>query len=149
MHANYQDIISRIPEAPKWWDENAVPRYEDFSPAMLANIYAEECALIEITCQGCGQKFHVSMSQSRWQTEHEGVSLLDMIKSRDLHYGDPPHTDCCAAGPTMNSEPRLVLQFWQRNFTNMMSWERHREFEYDITPEWAAPQINILSPFGK
>lgn len=38
MHASYSDITDRLGE-PQWWDENAVPRYCEFEPARVANIY--------------------------------------------------------------------------------------------------------------
>jgi hypothetical protein len=53
MHNYYKDIISKIPEEPQWFDEEAVPRYCPFTPDKLANIYADECALVLIQCQGC------------------------------------------------------------------------------------------------
>jgi len=36
---SYDDIRSRIKDAIRWWDDNGVPRYCDFSP--------EECGVYE------------------------------------------------------------------------------------------------------
>jgi hypothetical protein len=61
------------------------------------------------------RKFHVALSP---------VNLCDgtiaeAIRSRALHYGDPPRHDgdrqACAAGASMNSEPRRVIEYWHRH----------------------------------
>lgn len=64
MHSEYDDIKSRIPEPPAWYDENGCPRYGAFTPMMLSDIYADECVLLEIGCQGCALTFHVAISSS-------------------------------------------------------------------------------------
>lgn len=64
MLHDYYDIRKRIDAEPKWWDENGVPRYDEFCPGDIANIYAEECALVLITCQNCVHEFKVAFSQS-------------------------------------------------------------------------------------
>jgi hypothetical protein len=51
MFNDYSDITERIAEPPKWWDEHGVPRYADYDPWRVANIYAEETALVEAACQ--------------------------------------------------------------------------------------------------
>lgn len=149
MHESYEDIRAKIPESPQWFDENAVPRYCNFEPRRCANIYADEAALAEITCQGCGQRFCVAFSQDRMtEFKRGGKSLADDIRAKELHYGDPPNIGCCAAGPTMNSEPRRVLEYWHRNnpeyvrdgiVTNVVSymeWRRDSSLEVDIRPDW-------------
>jgi len=45
MLQHYEDILSRIAEPPRWFDEQGVPRYCEFAPHCIANIYADECAL--------------------------------------------------------------------------------------------------------
>ena len=45
MHQHYKDILDRIDEAPTWFDDYGVPRFGDFSPSRLGNIYAYEAAL--------------------------------------------------------------------------------------------------------
>ena len=64
------------------------------------------------------------------------------IVACDLHYGDPPNSQCCAAGPTMNSEPHRVVEFWKRRSFNEtwkpheLLWERDHSLETDIRPDW-------------
>lgn len=135
MNLNYRDILSRIAEPPQWFDESAVPRFVAFSPSEVADIYADEVVLAEIACQSCARAFHVAFSsspQSRMRAK-DVRRLSEEIKDHNLHYGDPPNVDCCAAGPTMNSEPKRVLEYWMReNF----EWVRKPVFEVDIEPEW-------------
>ena len=33
------------------------------------------------------------------------ASLASRVADGTIHYGDPPNAECCASGPTMNSEP--------------------------------------------
>jgi hypothetical protein len=42
MLQHYEDILSRIAEPPRGFDEHGVPRYCDFAPHRIANIYARE-----------------------------------------------------------------------------------------------------------
>lgn len=156
MHNAYQDIRTLTTEEPQWWDERAVPRYCAFSPQHIANIYAEEAVLMLVTCQGCGREFRVAMSQDVLERHggrtiapgdpismaldavdadaHRGSTLAELISKRELHYGDPPNSDCCASGPTMNSEPRRVIEYWSSRRGN--TWVRDPELEIDITPDW-------------
>ena len=137
MNHHYRDIRSRIHEAPKWWDENAVPRYCDFAPNESANIYAREVLLLEIQCQGCGAHFDVAMSHGDLEIGwgEDGKAWARAYKSfadrlRELHYGDPPNAGCCAAGPTMNSIPLRVLEFWHA--PKVGNWQRRPECEVRI-----------------
>lgn len=122
MHTYYADILDRIPEPPKWFDEHAVPRYCDFSPRELANIYANEAALVLIRCQACNSEFQVAFSEVNtrdllWNAEKKKVkTIADLIVERRLHYGDPPNMRCCDAGPTMNSVPVRVVEYWYKPF---------------------------------
>ena len=59
----YDDILSRISEKALWFDEYAVPRDCGFSPGKLANIYAGEAVLAEVTCQVCKSAFRVTFSE--------------------------------------------------------------------------------------
>lgn len=52
MFACYHDIMSKL-GCPLWFDENAVPRYCEFHPHYLANIYADEAVLLHVGCQVC------------------------------------------------------------------------------------------------
>lgn len=125
----YKDIIDPLGE-PKWFDEAGVPRYCEFDPNEGANIYARQICLMEIQCQGCGRPFRVSLSHSRF----DGIrtSLEDAVKDNTVHYGDPPNVVCCAAGPTMNSVPRRVLEFWDREHPPV----RRPELEVEIKCDW-------------
>jgi hypothetical protein len=143
MNTYYGDILSRIPEPPLWWDEVAVPRFCEFSPQEVANIYASYAVLALVTCQGCGTEYRVAFSQGsmdRYLGRDEAgeirwaPTLDEAVLEKGLHYGDPPNGNCCCAGPTMNSEPRRVLEFWKR--AGGMEWERDAAFEVDIEPEW-------------
>ena len=141
MNHHYADIRTRLGE-PTWFDEHAVPRYCSFAPAHLANIYADEAALVEIECQSCSMQFEVAFSWSLCDAVMPPFSwdsplpcLAWQIVDRSLHYGDPPNVRCCPAGPTMNSVPRRVRQYWRsRHFT----WERVGEREIPLDD--AVPQ---------
>lgn len=132
MHHHYGDITNRIAEPPKWWDEHGVPRYNDFAPREVSDIYAHSIVFMEIACQNCDTRFHVAMSQNQLhQLIHEFPPLLDDIDA--LHYGDPPNYGCCPAGPTMNSVPVRVIEAWKKEF---LDWERVPELERDIKCDW-------------
>lgn len=114
MHADYADIIERLGE-PIWYDEYAVPRYCRFEPKRVANIYAKECALVEILCQSCHRPFAVAFS---WIIDdyEDGV-----LRPGRYEYGDPPRHDAdewglaCAGGDTMSSDSVRVIEFWRRD----------------------------------
>jgi hypothetical protein len=99
VYQSYDDILSRIAEEPVWFDEHAVPRYCKFAPDNLANIYAGEAALAEVTCQVCKRLFRVAFSRSG--------TIADAIRSRTLHFGEHPNVKCCG-NAHMNSEPRIL-----------------------------------------
>lgn len=133
MHHHYRDITSRIDEAPSWWDENGVPRYGEFEPNASANIYARQVALLLIGCQGCGTEFRVCMTSGDYLDDKP---LSERITDDTIHYGDPPNANCCPAGPTMNSVPRRVLEFWEDNPREGTT--RRPEFEVDVDCGWDA-----------
>src|SRR3989304_6539495 len=116
MHEGYEDIISRIPEPPSWWDQNGTPRYGKFHPSACPDIYSNEVVLLGIACQDCAREFEVEMHSSLWSTFHP-------VK---LHYGDPPRHGC--VGDTMNCEDLAVLQVWHRPYETH-EWERRPELE--------------------
>lgn len=134
MKHSYDDITSRIEEKPAWWDEHGVPRYGEFEPGAVPDIYAREAVLFLVECQCCRREFHVCKT-SRSRTPERDVPLLQaQIGKRWLEYGDPPNVGCCPAGATMNSVTRRVLQYWSRSDGE---WKRNPEFEVDdITPSW-------------
>lgn len=168
MNHSYEDIRSRIDEEPRWFDEDAVPRYCAFSPRETANIYADEVVLAEIACQGCGRPFHVCFSSNRLGqyrrafsiASHEAMnagrvltsedvaakldacSLAHAIETDELHYGDPPNVFCCPAGPTMNSVPVRVIEYWRQEKpegARLSEWVRVAELERALDPEWMRP----------
>lgn len=118
MHARYNDIISRIPEAPKWYDQNGVPRYDNFSPDYCPNIYSDGVVLLRIACQHCDRQFDVEMHSD---------SFAPIKHPQKLHYGDPPSHGC--VGDTMNCEDIAVLQVWYRK---KLDWKREKKFEGPI-----------------
>jgi len=139
MYQPYEDILSRLGE-PKWWDENGVPRYEDFEPALCADIYAVFAALLEITCQGCGRPLPVSAAWSvcedaLWDKDGKNPLPVEGLPDKEgsgcFGYGDAPwHThesggQC--SGTTMSTGVTAVLQFWERASTD---WERKPVYEH-------------------
>lgn len=134
MNHDYADIRNKIDESPRWFDERAVPRYVDFAPAHLANIYASECVLMEIRCQACHRSFEVAMSYAPSDDIREPPRGPLSLRVPFLHYGDPPNVGCCAMGLSMNSEPQRVLQFWR---TENWEWRRVPELEISIEADWA------------
>lgn len=141
MNHSYEDIRSRINEPPQWFDESAVPRYVPFEPDHLSNIYAREAALVEIACQACATRFKVAFSRCTMDDVREiGAGrkprlLADAITEKTIHYGDPPNVHCCAAGPTMNSDPLRVLEYWRRDDTTDHEWSRNQALEIDVSDE--------------
>jgi hypothetical protein len=111
VYGSYDDILSRIGSPPVWFDEHAVPRYCTFEPVRSPNIHIGEIALVEITCQNCGHVFHVAFSRLNMPSG----TIAEAIRMKTLHYGDPPNVWCCSAGPSMNSIPRRVLEYWHRH----------------------------------
>lgn len=147
MHHHYEDIRNRIKEAPVWFDEHGVPRYDPFLPTGAADIYADEVALVEIACQNCGTRFMVVFSENAFDRFTEKtVALADAVRSRWLHYGDPPNTGCCAVGPTMNCEDLRVVEYWRRS-KGVFNFERVPELEIrlDEAPE---PTAECERPAG-
>lgn len=137
MFRHYEDILSRIAEPPRWFDELGVPRYCEFAPGQIADIYARECALLAIECQSCRHPFLVAVNQatanqrdlSRMRGQTSGRDLASIIRSHDIHYGDPPNVGCCEEGLTQNTIPRRVVEYWRRVGRG---WERDRSLEIEI-----------------
>ena len=122
MLQHYEDILSRIAEPPRWFDEQGVPRYCEFAPDRIANIHAQECALLAIECQSCGRPFIVALDAGtanhnvirRPGQEREWRSLADIIRSHQIEYRDPPNVACCGVGAMQTSTTRRVLEYWER-----------------------------------
>ena len=131
MNHHYGDIRRLSSTPPIWFDENAVPRFCEFSPDEGADIYAKEIVLLRVDCQDCGHQFRVAMSWNETSQILRGFAPLSKnIKS--LHYGDPPNIECCPSGPTMNSEPRRTIEFWRREHGD---WARVPELEGVVLDE--------------
>jgi hypothetical protein len=117
----YEDIVKKL-GPPVWWDEHGAPHYAPFSPEMLG-VYTQECALVEIGCQACPERFLVAFAWNPWGGCARCMSLHDNLTPesvKGLHYGDPPRHespsdkgDC--VGVTMNCEDFRVLEFWRRH----------------------------------
>ena len=124
MTGNYEDITSRIKEAPAWYDMHGAPRYGEFKPKICPDIYARWVALLRIQCQMCRRQFDVEMHGSIW----DGL----FPNPKKLHYGDPPvhrvnGEACMCAGSTPNCGDLLVLDAWGENANGR--WVRHPELE--------------------
>lgn len=139
MKHHYTDILSRIAEPPTWFDENGTPRYGAFHPSALPDIYAREACLLLIRCQNCGTEFQVGMSWSQSDAVlRKQPSLRSLIESGEIHYGDPPNMHCCPSGPTMNSVPVRVLEFWESDCRADNWWLRVKgsPLECEIKCDW-------------
>lgn len=134
MNNRYDDIRALTTAKPTWWDENAVPRYCPFSPGAVADIYCDEAVLFEIQCQNCRTSFEVCLTNSAL-SRGGGPSLADLIRVNELEYADPPNIDCCLAGPTMNSIPIRVLEYWRQD-DPLHDWERDPSLEVKLVCDW-------------
>jgi len=135
MKHYYEDILKLTKREPIWFDENAVPRYCEFSPKVIADIYADECSLVLIQCQSCHTEFKVAFSDEKFSirkmiTEsfvgRKLSTLAESIRGHQIHYGDPPNMRCCPAGNTMNCDDIKVLEYWRRS---KFGWKRIRKLE--------------------
>jgi hypothetical protein len=90
-------------------------------------------ALLLIECQACREEFRVAMSYyGLIDVIKKNASLSDRIKNGSIHDGDPPNY-CCAAGPSMNSIPVCVLEFWRKD---SFDFQRDTKLEIPLTPFW-------------
>jgi len=123
MYNYLADIIDKLGE-PIWWDsEAAIPRYCEFHPDEMNNIYAREAALILIECQNCGHRFKISEDHDMIDIIKGSKPLSEHLKNGyTLGYADPPNIRCCDAGPTMTSNVLRVLEFWKKDDT--FEWYR-------------------------
>jgi hypothetical protein len=134
MKFSYDDIRNRIAEEPKWWDEDGVPRYNDFNPRDTGR-YGLATVLFLIKCQRCARQFTVAQTYSQLDRAKHMATLREQIEGHTLHYGDPPNVYCCPAGPSMNSVPMKTLEYWERD--DRHQWTRVAELEgVDLTPDW-------------
>ena len=133
MLPDYADIRKRIDEDPLWYDEHGVPRYDPFRPSMLG-IYDDLAILMVIECQSCGTPFKVGLGKQRALERAFGsdASLPTEHGVGSWHYGDPPR-GCCAAGATMNSVPRRVLEAWKRKGVDWVRVPEHEHVYYGFS----------------
>jgi len=160
MHRCYRDILDRVSDPVLWFDEVAVPRFEPFSPALTANIYADEAVLVRIECQGCAHAFDVAFTSPAASRPiapddtcfRRHPMLCDYIVAGQLHYGDPPNIECCDAGASMNSVPRIVLEYWYKPYAmgegKGCSWPSGLNLDNPTHRDWARRGNVILSPDG-
>lgn len=126
MKQNYDDIISRISEAPKWFDEHGTPRYDEFRPWLVGNIYAREVVLALICCPHCRRIFMIAISAEH---EDDKLPLASRIAEKELWYRDPPNVGCCASGPSTNSVTLQVVEYWKRDRDSRTGWRRDPALE--------------------
>ena len=143
MFTEYSDILDKIPEPPRWWDEHRVPRYIEFAPHRVADIYADEAALAEIACFGCLTIYKLACSSLDFEAhERTGLPLAAAIRRGDLQLWDPPNPGCCRDGPSTGCYNLKILQYWCRR-NDGRNWTRDPSLEVDL-PEsktWrGAPQ---------
>jgi hypothetical protein len=133
MKCNYSDILDNVKTSagvnvqPKWWDEFGVPRFCEFHPDLVANIYAREVLLGEIACQSCNAKFIVAFSCGAYDEVQLSDSIKIWLETNDefaIMYGDPPNINCCDAGPTMNSCFVKHIEFWKNTKDTNYKWEK-------------------------
>lgn len=121
MKTNYFDILDSVKEEPYWWDENGVPRFVEFKPEHMANIYANKVKLVRICCQHCKREYDVCMSLSRLDSPHRFDANI---------YGDPPNIGCCPGGPSSSSISIKILQYWE--FDTGKNWIKKISKEIDL-----------------
>lgn len=132
MLYSYRDILSKLAEAPQWYDEYGVPRFCEFHPDELANIYAVKAALLRISCQCCGREFLVANSIDRfseWRlTNNPSKPNASFVGS--LGWGDPPcygsNGECNCSGATMSCDFLAIEQYWHRE---EFEWHRVQGME--------------------
>lgn len=158
MHQHYHDILALTDRKPVWWQEGGIPRFCEFAPQELPDIYADEAAILLIKCQACGEKFYVSMSTNqstrfgtalrnangnneRALAAQDKYSIAARIRAGTLHWGDPPNIDCCASGASMTSELIQVVEYHRRrdpiyceggvvkDYEAYTSWRRNPDLE--------------------
>jgi hypothetical protein len=132
VFTEYSDILGKIAEPPRWWDENRVPRYVDFSPWHIADIYSDEAALIEIACFGCLTIYKLACSMLHFEAgERAGLPVAEAIRRGDLLMSDPPNPGCCRDGPSIGCYNLRVLEYWCRR-NDRREWTRDQSLEIDL-----------------
>ena len=133
MRATYDDLRELAGDRePLWHDVNGVPRFMPHHPRLAPNIYARECALVQIACQDCRCRMPVQITANRL----DKMTLRERIVSGAIDYGDPPYHlndagEYGHCGCTMTSDALAVLEFWRRSDGE---WMRDPEVEIVIQP---------------
>jgi len=144
VHRSYDDIISRIPEAPIWWQENGVPRYNPFHPHWSTGVYTSEAVLAEVACQACETTFLVCI-----ETTAKDGRLAEAIRAETLEYGDPPNVLCCGRGHAMSTGMIRIVEYWRSQDPKYARDGRivdsKRYFEWVRSPEL---EIAFSDPWG-
>jgi len=132
MNNYFQDIVEKLGK-PKWFDDLGYPRYCDFSPDEVSNIYSTEVILLLIACQNCGTLFKVALNTSGYNLRTgQFHSFKEWILDKSVYYGDPPNMQCCGAGPSMSSDSIKVLEFWEKSNDRPWDWTRNSKYEIDL-----------------
>src|ERR1700689_4492542 len=132
MFSEYTDILDKIPEPPQWGDEHRGPRYVEFAPHRVADIYADEAALAEIACFGCLTIYKLACSSLDFEAhERIGLPMADAIRRGDLQLCDPPNPGCCRDGPSTGCYNLKILQYWCRR-NDGRNWTRDPSLEIDL-----------------
>jgi len=140
----YDDITERIAEPPKWWDEQGVPRYGDYGPHAIWNIYARETALVEIACSWCWDHFEVAFSipgPGLQETLGNCKTIAEAIEKGELHYGDPPNYGNCRCGASMGCYDLRVLQYWKR--PPIKDWSRDSRLEIELPDKRELDRLHL------
>jgi hypothetical protein len=139
MYERYDDITSRIPTPPLWYDDNGVPRYTSFSPKRTGNIYVREAALIEIVCQECLQTFYVCCTRGHHDHQGNYRPVAVRIRENDTYLcGDPPRHGSehgCVSGDSENSFAIRVLEYWSRGADWIRDHSLEIVFKHDANDE--------------
>ena len=128
MKNGYGDVVAAAGE-PAWYDENGVPRYQEFHPYGCVNKRALEAFLVEVRCQACGRAYPVAITWDGNPQYLAGMALgpgLPLSQGHSapnssLHYGDPPNVGCCNSGHTMSSDFVRIIQAWTRE---KLRWQK-------------------------
>ena len=115
MKACYSDLVERLGD-PRWWDENGVPRYAEFSPDQVANPYARQAALVQFACPRCRALVVCAVSSPEIDLDIQ----TDLSVRRGALYGLLPHFKHCkeiAVGDLVG-----VKEVWRRR--DLLVWRR-------------------------
>lgn len=107
MKARYDDIVAKAGE-PQWWDENGVPRYAPFEPALCADPNAQQAAHIKVACTVCRRDCSVVVSSSKLDLDIQS----DLLARGTALYGLLPHYDHC--GRPNQGEILGVHSIWRK-----------------------------------